>query len=115
MADRRLTVEPMVMGGIAATYNGTLLVADTHLVRNNGKTFLHFKKAGAGDCLVTVQTPPTVAGLAVAELSFTVPATTGDIFAGPFPPSIFNDSIQDLKFTLSEITGLTVAVMKLGG
>jgi len=105
----------MVKGGIAATYTGVLLVPDTHLVRNNGKTFLHFKKAAAVDCVVTVQTPPTVAGLAVAEQTFTVPATTGDIFAGPFPPSIFNDSIQDLRFTLSDVDGLTVAVLKLGG
>jgi hypothetical protein len=103
----------MIQGGMVATYNGPLDIANTYLVRNNGRTFLHCKKAGAGDCLVTVQTPPTVAGLAIAEQTFTVPATTGDIFAGPFPQSIFNDSIQDLKFTCSEITGLTVAVLKL--
>jgi len=113
MADKRLTVEKILPAGIVATYNGSLLVPDTHLVRNSGRVFLHFKKSAAVDCVVTIQTPVKVAGLDVAELTVTVPASTGDIFTGPFPPSVFNDGNQDLKFTLDDVDGLTVAVLEI--
>jgi len=111
MAEVTLAVENVVKSGLAASYTGSLSTSNTYFVRNNGRVILHFKKAGAGDCTVTVQTPKQVAGLDVAENTLTVPATTGDKFAGPFPPSVFNDANGDLKFTLSEITGLTVAVL----
>ena len=111
MADVRITPQRPNDGGITATRTGSLLTTDTHLVRNNGVTLLLFEKTGAGACTVTVQTPATVVGLAVAERTFTVPATTGDVIAGPFPPGVYNDGADDLRFTLSEITGLTVAAI----
>lgn len=113
MAEVRLTVEKVVPGGLAATYNSGILVANTYLVRNDGQTILHFKKSAAVDCVVTIQTPITVGGLAVAEQTVTVPATTGDKFIGPFPRNIYNDSSQDLKFTVTDVDGLTVAVLEL--
>jgi len=113
MSDVTLTPQDLAATGITPSYTGSLLTTNTYLVRNNGKMFLHFKKAGAGDCVVTIQTPPTVGGLAVAEQTVTVPATTGDKMIGPFPPSIYNSSTGDLKFTLGEITGLSVAVVSM--
>lgn len=111
MADVRITPQRPNDGGITTTRTGSLLTTDTYLVRNNGVTLLLFEKTGAGACTVTVQTPATVGGLAVAERTFTVPATTGDVIAGPFPPRVYNDTAGDLRFTLSEITGLTVAAI----
>lgn len=113
MADVRLTVEKVVPGGLTATYNSGLLVANTYQVRNSGNVILHFKKSAAVDCVVTIQTPITVGGLAVAEQTVTIPATTGDKFIGPFPRPIYNDSSQDINFTLSDVDGLTVAVLEL--
>lgn len=113
MGDVTLGVEKITKAGLAATYTGSLSDANTYLVRNSGKVFLHFKKGGAHRCDVTVQTPMKVADLDVAENTVTVPATTGDKFIGPFPKSIFNYGSGDLKFTLSEITGLTVAVLEI--
>ncbi len=113
MADKRLSVERILQTGLIATYSGSLLVADTHQVRNSGRVFLHFKKSAAVDCVVTVQTPKQVAGLDVAELAVTVPASTGDKFIGPFPPSVFNVAAGDLEVTLSDVDGLTVAVLEL--
>lgn len=114
MANVRLTPEAVDDKGLAATYIGSLSVANTYLVNNGGNVILHFKKTGAGACTVTVTTPKTGGrGLAIAERTFTVPATTGDIFAGTFPVGLFNDGSGDISFTLSEITGLTVAVLKV--
>lgn len=113
MADVTLTPQQCGIAGITPSYTGSLSAANTYLVRNSGKVFLHFKKTGAGDCTVTLQTPITVEGLAVEEPTVTVPATTGDKMIGPFSPAVFNDQNGDLKFTLSEITGLSVAVVEL--
>jgi hypothetical protein len=113
MADVRLSVEKATKNGLIATYNGSLSISDVYLCRNTGRMFLHFKKSGAGDCDVTVTTPIQVSGLDVDELVVTIPATTGDKFLGPFPPHVFNDSSGDLKFTVDEVTGLTVAVVEL--
>lgn len=113
MADVDLTAEQITRVGINATDTGSLSTSDTYKVRNDGKTFLHFKKSGAGACTVTFVTPGTVDGLAVADRTVSVPATTGDVMVGPFPRRIYNDSDGELAFTLSEITGLTVAVLTL--
>jgi hypothetical protein len=99
--------------GKAATYNSGLLTANTYVFRNNGKTLLHFKKTGAGICTVTVASPKTVKGHAVAAGSIAVPATTGDVFVGPFDHEVYDDINHDVSFTLSEITGLSVAVIQL--
>jgi hypothetical protein len=112
MAETRLTPQDLSDQGITPSYTTSLSDSDTYLVNNDGKVFLHFKKTGAGDCDVTIQTPATVHGLAVAERTVTVPATTGDKMIGPFPPSVFNDG-QDVKFTLSEVTDLSVAVIRM--
>ena len=113
MAEVRLTPQRLLPSGITPTYTGSLLTANTYQIRNNGNVLLHFKKSGAGDCTVTIQTPKTIGGLAVSEQTVTVPATTGDKMIGPFPPNIYNDGNHDLNVTLSEITGLTVAVVEM--
>jgi hypothetical protein len=113
MADIRIVPERTDPTGLAATYNGGLTTTDRYLIRNDGKTLLHFKKTGAGACTVTVQTGETVRGLAVADVTVVVPATTGDRFIGPFPGDLYDDPNHDVGVTLSEVTGLTVAVLQL--
>jgi hypothetical protein len=113
MADVTLNPQKLSDVGVAPTRAGSLSASNTYIVRNNGRTLLLFEKTGAGNCTVTVQTPAKQGGLDVAERTFNVPATTGDVAAGPFPPSLYNDASGDLRFTLSEVTGLTVAVVSL--
>jgi len=111
MAAVTLAPQALKPAGIAPTRTGSLSASNTYIVRNNGRTLLHFLKAGANACTVTVQTPVKAGGLDVAERTFNVPASTGDVMAGPFTPSIYNDAAGDLRFTLSEVTGLTVAAV----
>ncbi len=113
MAEIRLAPEQVVQAGLAATYTGTLSTSNTYHVRNTGRTILHFLKDGAGDCDVVLVTPKTVNELAVADVTVEVVATTGDKVIGPFPRGAFNDGSNDLVFTLSNITGLTVAVLEI--
>jgi hypothetical protein len=114
MATVVLQPDVVTESGKAATYNGGLSLANTYVFRNNGKTLLHFKKTGAGICAVTIASPKTVKGHAVAAATVNVPATTGDVFVGPFDHEIYDDINHDVSFSLSEVTGLTVAVIQLG-
>lgn len=113
MVDVVLTPQRPSDVGAAVTRTGSLSTSNTYLVRNDGRTLINWQKSGAGACVVTVQTPAKVGGLDVAERTISVPATTGDIIAGPFPPNIYNDAVGDMRFTLSEITGLDVAVIQM--
>ena len=113
MADIRIIPQTVTKVGAAPTFQGSLTTSDVYLVQNNGATWIEVKKSGAGSCTVTVQTPRTVDGIAVAEHTFNVPATTGDMVVGPFPPDTFNDPVGDLRMTFSEITGLTAAAFRM--
>jgi len=86
---------------------------ETYLIPNNGAVFLHVKKTGLGDCTVTVPTPGTVGGFAIADYTATVLATVGDKMIGPFLPLIYNDANGQIAVTFSEVTGLTFAVLRL--
>lgn len=113
MAIVPLTPDVMTEAGLVETANGGLSLANTYTFRNNGKTFLHVKNAGGTACVVTLLSPATVAGHAVAAGTVTVPITTGDKLIGPFPASVYDDVNHDVSFTLSFITSVTVAVVQL--
>jgi len=98
---------------VAPTRNGSLSISDSYRFLNDGKVVLLAEKSGAGACTATVVTPATLRGLAVADPTYTVPATTGDVACGPFDPATCNDSSGYCSVTFSEITGLTAAVLRL--
>ena len=109
-----VTVQQVSVGGTTATYTSSgLTTTDTYQFANDGRTFLHFKKTGAGAATITIVTQSTIQGFAVADLTFTIPATTGDQFAGPFPASLFSDSSYLVNFTLSDTVGLSMAALRL--
>lgn len=99
--------------GIAPSYQGSLSASDTYTFPNDGRTMLHFKKSGAGACTVTIVTAAEFRGAAVADTTLTVPATTGDKMIGPFHPDKYSASDGLVTFSCSEITGLTVAAIRL--
>jgi hypothetical protein len=109
-----LTPQLLVEAGIAPTYHvpAELTTTDTFSVVNAGRLFLHAKKSQAVDCVITFTTPVTFRGKAVADLAVTVPASTGDLFIGPFDRALYNAS-GSLSFTLSNIAGLSIAAMYL--
>ena len=113
MGDVAIAPEKVVRTGLEASYTGTMLTTNTYTVRNTGRMILHFLKDALVICNVTIQTPAMVAGLDVAEITVAIPASTGDKFIGPFPPSVFNNSSGDLKFTMDDIDGVTVAALEI--
>lgn len=116
MALQNPTVRSVVTTGLNPTYAGSLSTSDTYQCDNDGKVWIHFKKANAVDCTVTFLTPATAGrdGLAIAELTVTVPASGGERLVGPFEQQIFNNSSGKLQWTLSDVDGLTMMVCHLG-
>lgn len=112
MATIVLVPDVITEAGVVANYNAQA-IGNTYVFRNNGKVQLHFKKSGANPCTVTVIRPRTLRGVALPSLTFVVPATTGDVHSGPFPVDVYDDVNHDVSFTVSEATGLTVAVLQL--
>ncbi len=112
MADRRLTPDKVTAAGITPTALTNILVADTHQVANDGRMMFRAVKAAAVDAVFTVTTPGAVGGNAIADLTVTVPASSGIKVFGPFPPSIYNNSSGDLEFSVSDVDTLTLEVFQ---
>lgn len=115
MAEVALT--PAVAPGTGATVavtQASSLTATTnnHTFVNDGRTVLVCAK-GASACTVTVATPATVRGVAVAEHTYTLAANTNYQLIGPFPPDVFNDSDGKVSIVFSETTGLIVGTIRL--
>jgi hypothetical protein len=107
MADTRYAPLKMTRAGLTAVYIAAVIVGTTNYVmKNDGRTFFRFYKTGAATCTVTFISNETIRGLALASPTLVVPATTGDVYAGPFEPTIFNDGNGDMRFNFSEITGM---------
>jgi len=110
MAYAELTVQSVVRAGL----DPTMVAVDTtdgDYFSNNGKTFLYIVK-GTGGTTVTIQTPDTVDGLAVAERTVSI-ATGTDYMIGPFPPSVYNRSDDTVRVTYSTDDSTTIAALSL--
>lgn len=96
-------------GGLAATYR-TAALSDK--VTPGDGTFLHVKNGSASAVTVTLVTPGTVDGLAVADRMVSVPATSDRFIAVPENPYInFADGgLAEIQF--SAITSVTFAVLR---
>jgi len=98
--------------GVAESFQA-MVTTDTYKVRNGGRMLMHFKKTGAGAANITLMTPKTVAGFAVADQVIVVAATTGDLMSAPINEDLFNDASGDVSFTTDNDVGLTVAAIRL--
>ncbi len=112
MANVTLAVEQADDAGVTPTRTA-IATGNDYLVRNSGRVALLFEKTGSNNAIITVKTPATLGGLAVAERTISVVATTGDVTAAKFAPAIYNDGNGDLSFSTDEGTGLTCAVLEV--
>jgi|SRR3990167_1962345 len=74
----------------------------------NPQTLLRVKNTGTQKAL-TIETPGTVIGLAIADAPFVIPATTGDVLV-PMLPEYFQPGTQEVFISFDTVTGVTVDV-----
>lgn len=79
---------------------------------NDGRVFLDVNNTGA-ELTLTINTPGTVEGLAVAENVITIVLTTGHKMIGPFPAVPYNQSGGMVTATFGRITDMTCALIRL--
>lgn len=98
---------PLVPAFTAAAASDTFAPTD--------RTMLYVKNTNAATRTITVTTPGTAAGgLAIADMSGTVGATTGELVLGPFPANNYADPTTGLAtVTPSATAGVTYAVIQL--
>ena len=108
------TQEASALAALTLSPLGSLSTSNTYTFANDGRTVLICRKSGAGACTATVVSPATVAGLAVADLTFNIPASTGYVMSPLFRPDIYNDPATGLvTVSFSEITGLDIVPVRL--
>jgi hypothetical protein len=105
-----LATQDVNFAGLTPAYAAATAGGDTFVP--DGDTFLHFKNTGGSINTVTIVTPGSPIGLALADVVVAVPATTGDKMIGPFPANWFADSTGSASITYSGVTGLTVACVR---
>jgi len=106
-----LTAQTVVRAGLKATYASCAAEGDEFV--NTGDEFIHIINAAVADQTVTIATPATVDGLAVADRAVVITASE-ERMIGPFPSSTYNDSAAKVQLTYSAVVTLTIAVLKPG-
>lgn len=102
-----LATQQMTDAGAAISYSAAS-ASDTVDI-SNGRTFLHVKNAGGSSDTVTLVTPGTVAGLAIADRTVAV-ANGTEKFIGPLDPALYGPVVT---VTNSFTTSVTVAAVSI--
>jgi hypothetical protein len=81
-------------------------------IANDGRVILNVKNGAGAPITVTIQTPGTVDGLAIAEQIVTV-TNAEERWIGPFPPNIYNQADNCIYVDYSAVTTITVAALRI--
>ena len=106
-----LAVQQISRTGLSPTYAACGAGGDEFV--NSGDEFIHIKNGHTGTQTVTIATPATVDGLAVADRDVAVPSGE-ERMIGPFPAATYNDGDSKVQLTYDAVTLLTIAVVKPG-
>jgi hypothetical protein len=107
-----LTVQNIVRAGLEPSYDAAAAGGDEFA--NTGDEFIHVKNGDGSSHTVTIETPATVDGLAVADRDVAIPAGE-ERMIGPFPGSTYNDGDGMVQLTYDGVTSVTLAVLKVTG
>ena len=102
-----LSVENIVRAGLEASY--TAVATAGHTFTNDGKRTVIHVVNGATAMVVTIATPQTSDGLAVADRTVSV-GSNEDHFIGPFPVAVYGSTVT---VTVDDQSDGTMAVLKV--
>ena len=109
-----LTTQNIVAAGTAPTF-GAAASSDTAEVGNGVNTFVVYKNTNASTRTVTVTVPGNLSyGQASPDPTFTLGATTGELWIPLRKEYDAGDGSGRCTITLSATTNVTVAVVRMG-
>lgn len=109
------TLSVLAPNSLAATaFAPASCAAGGDQVLNDGRTVLYFKNTDSSTVTVTLATGGTVAGIALADLSFTI-AQNAEKIVGPFDRLLWNDANGYVQISYSAVTAMTVAAIRIPG
>ena len=79
---------------------------------NEAGYFIHIKNGAGAPQTVTIATPVTTDGLAVADVAIAIPAGE-ERMIGPFATATFNDGDDKVQLTYSAVVTLTIAILNV--
>jgi hypothetical protein len=114
MARADLTAQQVTTAGLNPSFVAAVADGD---VFDAGRVALWVENGSASTVTITIPTPTTVSGLAVAEAGGTVPAGGFRLF-GPFPRSVFGQPVGDadagrVHVNYSAVTDVTRALITI--
>lgn len=110
MARTTLAVQSISRDGLEATFSAA--PSDGVSFANDGRVLLEVYNGGGGSINVTVQTPNTVDGLAIADRVVAVGA--GERYhIGLFDPDDYNQSDRTVYVDFSGVIDVVVAALKV--
>lgn len=106
-----LAEQKIIRAGLVPAYAAAN--ADGHSIPNNdGRTFIHVK-TGATPTNVTILTPGTVDGNAVADKVEAILANSEQML-GPYPPEVYNQpGTNEVHVDLSAVANVTIGLFRL--
>lgn len=111
-----VALTPIAMSEKAAVSVATLTAPDAtngNKFFANKNTLLRVKNASGASITVTVHVTRTVEGLTVADATFTVPATTGDVAWTGFSDIFAQNQQGEVWVTFSAVASVTCQVIQL--
>jgi hypothetical protein len=107
--------DAVAITGLAATYHAA--ASTDKLQQNDGRVVLIVKNTSGSpiNCTVDDGNSQTPVGASAfnPDVVVSVPATTGERWIGPLPPSRFNDANGDVNLAFSATSGVTWAAVRL--
>ncbi len=112
MARTSLTAQSIARAGIIHTFAAVDQPNGNQFLNVDERAFLYVKNGGGGAVNVTVPTPVTVDGLAVADLVVNIGAGVNKLI-GPFPRQYYNQTDGMVYIDYDTGASVTIAVIRL--
>ena len=112
MATVPLTAQAKTYAGLTPTFtNAGGIGAGNGFVFDNpdGKSDFRIKNASGSPITATIKARGSVGGVALADQTFAVPATTGDVTIGNLDPNAFGSQVT---IEVSAATSVSAAVLR---
>lgn len=111
MATAVLTVQNITVSGLTPTFTAATATDGFEFSGNTGDIFIRIQNTNAATRTATpATTGKSPSGLSLTPVGVIVPATTGDILIGPFPPAEYGTTVT---VALSAFANVQAAAIKL--